>query len=114
MSRNWSVRINPPPAAEFPRDLFHELFIPSLVSALARGPDGDSLGWPDRGWNSQEEYDAEMAAGLASESGQFIAARAQSESEATSLRDALIALGIPSEAINVGQQHFHLSFTSSL
>jgi hypothetical protein len=100
---NFSVKMFPPPSSVLSRDLFKMMFLPGVRSALSLSP-GESerasastgapaagtLGWPDRGWRTQQEFETEVEAALqtrAPNTTGIVIARKQTEEEA----DALVA-----------------------
>jgi hypothetical protein len=91
---NFSVKMYPPPSSVLSRDMFKMMFLPGVRSALAgQSEDGSStLGWPDRGWRTQQEFETEVEAALQSRtyniSGIFVA-RKLSEEEANTLVNKL-------------------------
>jgi hypothetical protein len=96
---NFSVKMFPPPSSVLSRDMFKMMFLPGVRSALSLSPADDEgttsrtattapLGWPDRGWRTQQEFETEVEAALQSRSyntAGIIIARKQSEEEANAL-----------------------------
>ena len=105
-SYDWAVRVVSPPADAIPRNIFSESCLPTIRHCLGRNSRGDSLTWPDRGWNSGREFEKEVASGLASTGGTFCIARAQTKAEAEELLTSLLATDIPAEIFQV----FELAF----
>ena len=56
-----------------------------------------TLQWPDRGWNSKSDFDAEFRAGLVSRPSRGLIARAQTKAEADALAAALRGSSILAE-----------------
>jgi hypothetical protein len=92
---NFSVKMYPPPSSVLSRDMFKMMFLPGVRSALAGQTEAGSssaLGWPDRGWRTQQEFETEVEVALQSRayniSGIFVA-RKLSEEEANDLVNKL-------------------------
>jgi hypothetical protein len=104
-SFDWSVRVFPPEDMAVSLVFFQQISVPAIVSKLGKDENGKRLGWPQRGWNSHDEFIAEVTTSISRPTclqDGILVARAQTRKEANKLAEDLGAIKMKVAVVNQG------------